>query len=59
MRTADVDICVELKRPSLFTLVHIKEELQELFGRPVDIVRLRLDMDSVPHNNIIKDVIYA
>ena len=53
MRTADVDICVELKRPNLFTLVHIKEELQELFGRPVDIVRLRLDMDSVPHNNII------
>lgn len=35
---SDVDICVEPKRPSLFTLVYIKEELQELFGRPLDIV---------------------
>ncbi len=35
---SDVDICVEMEKPDLFTMVHIKEELQELFGRSVDIV---------------------
>ena len=25
---SDVDICVEIDRPSIFTLVHIKEELE-------------------------------
>ncbi len=33
-----------MKKPDLFTMVHIKEELQELFGKPVDIVRLRNNM---------------
>ena len=28
---SDVDICVEIERPSIFTLVHIKEELEKLF----------------------------
>ena len=27
---SDVDICVEIDRPSIFTLVHIKEELEKL-----------------------------
>lgn len=26
---SDVDICVEIERPSIFTLVHIKEELEK------------------------------
>ena len=38
---SDVDIFVELKKTSLFILVHIKDELQELLGCNVDIVRLR------------------
>ena len=31
---SDVDICVEIDRPSIFTLVHIKEELEKLFKCP-------------------------
>ena len=31
----------------MFSLVHIKEELQHLFGCAVDIVRLREDMDEM------------
>ena len=38
---SDVDVCVELERPDLFYLVHIKEELCDLFETPVDIVCLR------------------
>ena len=56
---SDVDVCVEMKKPDLFTLVHIKEELQELFGRPVDIVRLRSNMNPMLLKQIKRDGIYA
>jgi len=56
---SDVDICVEMEKPDLFTMVHIKEELQELFGRPVDIVRLRKNMNPMLLSRIQRDGIYA
>lgn len=56
---SDVDVCVELKKPSMFSLVHIKEDLQLLFGCAVDIVRLRDDMDEILKQNIMKEGIYA
>ena len=56
---SDVDVCVEMKKPELFTMVHIKEELQELFGKPVDIVRLRNNMNPMLLKQIKRDGIYA
>ena len=56
---SDVDICVEMKKPDLFTLVHIKEELQDLFGKSVDIVRLRKNMNPILLSRIQRDGIYA
>ena len=56
---SDVDFCVEMKKPDLFTMVHIKEELQELFGKPVDIVRLRNNMNPMLLKQIKRDGIYA
>ena len=56
---SDVDIVVSLTQPRLFNLVHIKEELQQLFGRPVDIVRERDNMDILLKNCIQRDGIYA
>jgi predicted nucleotidyltransferase len=56
---SDVDVCVEMKKPDLFTMVHIKEELQELFGKPVDIVRLRNNMNPMLLKQINRDGIYA
>ena len=53
------DVCVEMKKPDLFTMVHIKEELQELFGKPVDIVRLRNNMNPMLLKQIKRDGIYA
>ena len=55
----DVDICVEIDRPSIFTLVHIKEELEKLLKCPVDVVRLRSNMDELLRNCINKDGIYV
>ena len=56
---SDIDICVELSYPSLFYLVHIKEELQQLFGVPVDIIRIKPEMDSLLKKDIMRDCIYA
>ena len=56
---SDVDVCVEMKKPDLFTMVHIKEELQELFGKPVDIVRLRNNMNPMLLKQIKRDGIYV
>lgn len=56
---SDVDVCVRLKTPKLFTLVHIKEDLQELLKCPVDVVRLRDDMDKLLLKNINRDGVYV
>ena len=56
---SDVDICVELAEPDVFALVHIKEELEELFGTSVDIVRMRDRMNPILRKNIDKEGIYA
>ena len=56
---SDVDVCVEMKKPDLFTMVHIKEDLQELFGKSVDIVRLRKNMNPMLLSRIQRDGIYA
>ena len=55
---SDVDVCVEMKKPDLFTMVHIKEELQELFGKPVDIVQLRNNVNPMLLKQIKRDGIY-
>ena len=56
---SDVDVCVELSYPSIFYLVHIKEELQQLFGVSVDIVRIKSEMDPLLKRDILRDCIYA
>lgn len=56
---SDVDVCVQLSKPDLFYMVHIKEDLQSLFGKPVDIVRLRSRMNSILRKNIERDTVYA
>lgn len=56
---SDVDVYLETSKPSMFALVHIKEDLQTLFGCNVDIVRLRERMDTLLKNRIEKDGIYV
>ncbi|WP_446011374.1 nucleotidyltransferase family protein [Candidatus Electrothrix sp.] len=36
---SDIDVIIETTYPDLYTLVHIKEELEELFKKPVDLIR--------------------
>ncbi len=57
--TSDVDVCYEGKAPSLLTLDVIQTELEKLFGCPVDIVRVREDMNRLLRQRIQKEGIYV
>jgi predicted nucleotidyltransferase len=57
--TSDVDIVVELNEPDLFVLIGIKQELEELLQRPVDIVRYRQRMSPELKRRIEADVVYV
>jgi predicted nucleotidyltransferase len=56
---SDVDICIQTKTPDMFMLVHIQEELQNLFHTSVDIVRLRDRMNPYLKKRIDKEAIYV
>ncbi|MDH5716962.1 MAG: nucleotidyltransferase domain-containing protein [Spirochaetia bacterium] len=57
--TSDIDIVYEIKKPSLFTAVHIKEELENKFNVHVDIVRYREKMNPYLKQRIDVESIYV
>ena len=56
---SDVDIVVEIAEPDLQTLVGIKQELEELLQRPVDVVRYRENMNRFLKQRIERDAVYV
>lgn len=56
---SDVDIVVELLTPDLLALVGIKQDLEELLDRPVDIVRYRERMNQFLRKRIDQEAIYV
>ena len=56
---SDVDIVVELDHPDLFALVGIKQELEELLHRPVDVVRYRKRMNAYLKRQIEQEAVYV
>jgi len=56
---SDVDIIIETTDPDLFKLVHIKDELEELLHKTVDIIRNRETMNPYLKKHIEKDAIYV
>ncbi|WP_457572389.1 nucleotidyltransferase family protein [Desulfovulcanus sp.] len=56
---SDIDIVIELKEPDLFFLGAIKTDLEVLFGRKVDIIRMRKKMNHFLRERIEKDAIYV
>ena len=57
--TSDIDVCIKTKNADLFTLVHIKEDLEELMTSHIDIVRIRDTMNPFLKNRIEKEAIYV
>ena len=56
---SDVDICIKIRNPDPFVLVHVKEDLEERVHAHVDIVRVREKMNPFLKARIEKDGIYV
>lgn len=56
---SDVDIVFETDRPNLFTTVRLREDLVELLGRPVDVVRYRERLTPRFKARLEKESIYV
>ena len=56
---SDVDVFFEGKAVGLFALSHLKNELEQLLGCPVDIVRLREHMNHLLYKRIEKEGLYV
>lgn len=56
---SDVDICIKTKTPDPFALVHIKENIENLVRKHVDIVRIREKMNPFLKERIEKEGIYV
>lgn len=56
---SDVDIVLRIREPDLFMIVGIKEELEERFHRPVDIVIYSDNMNLFLKKRIDEEAVYA
>lgn len=56
---SDIDVVVVLKEPDAMSLVGIKQDLEEVFMRHVDIVRYRDKMNPFLRKKIEKEAIYV
>lgn len=58
--TSDVDICFESDAMGLFTLCRLKSELEDLLGCPVDLLRMRKQIEGTSLEKMVKkDMIYV
>ena len=56
---SDIDIAVELEKADLFAMASLKNYLQELLGKNVDVIRIRKNMNTFLKNRIQRDAIYV
>ena len=56
---SDIDIVVELEKPSLSIMYDLRENLKLLFGCDVDLVRFRDSLRPMLKNNIQNEAIYV
>ena len=59
MRRAILILWFELEKPDLFYMIGIKQAIEEVLGRKVDVVRLRERMNKALKRRIEQDVIYV
>jgi hypothetical protein len=56
---SDIDVVVEMNKPKLFYLVHIKEMLENDFKKPVDVIRYSSKMNAYLKARIDSEAVYA
>ncbi len=58
-KESDVDIVVQLVRQDLFSIIGIKQDLEDILHLPVDVVSYRPNMDVFLKKNIDRDAVYV
>ena len=56
---SDIDIVVEVKKPTLQLMYELNEALKQLFNCEVDLVRFRDSLRPLLKSNIQRDLIYV
>ena len=56
---SDIDIVVKLTEPDIFILGNIKTDLEGLFEKKVDVIRIREKMNEFLKKRIQKEAIYV
>lgn len=55
---SDVDVIVEMP-PDLFQMVHLRDDLEEVLGAPVDLIRLHKNLNAFLRRRIDDEAIYV
>ena len=56
---SDIDVVIKMKTPSYFTRFDIREELEKLFRRKVDLITLHENQFPAFRQNVERDAIYV
>ena len=56
---SDIDIVVEIEKPTLSLMYELREKLKALFNCNVDLVRFRSTLRPLFKSNILNDVVYV
>lgn len=56
---SDLDIVVEIEKPTLSVMYELKEALKSLFGCEIDLIRFRDSLRPLLKQNIQKETIYV
>jgi len=56
---SDIDIVYEMAKPNLFTVVHLKDELEGAFNVSVDLVRYRQKLNPYLKKKIESEAVYV
>ena len=56
---SDIDIVVEVEKPTLALMYELKKKLMELYSCDVDLVRFRPTLRPLLKSNILSDAVYV
>lgn len=55
---SDIDVFVKLRQTSYYTLMDIKDDLEQLFNKKIDLITIHEAMRALFKRNIEQDAIY-
>lgn len=58
-KNSDIDVVIRISKADLFTLVGIKNELEDRLHKPVDLITYRKGMNKFLKNRIDGEAVYA